>query len=208
MNKDQLNPEAAGIAERVTTALANAQLSQAEATRRAQAICPRVIRTVLHKAARLGLRPRSQDVRAAFAQVLGVDPGYLWFGVGPARRPSMLRYLETDLDEEPDEAPAAPAPSPVPVAEGARDPSGYSIKVLDDRWEPLASQGDVLHLTPSFPPGPGDRVYVRDEKGDGVYRLAQIAGDMVTLISLCGKPATRSRMGLVIHRIAAVSFLG
>lgn len=217
MSQGALNPIAAGVAERVSAALRDANLSQAEATRRAQKICPAVIRTVLHKAARLGLRPRNDEVRAAFAQVLGVDSGYLWYGVPTIRRRGMVELAAADMASydgsddysgpAPDLTPgSAPAPSACALPSDGVDLAGYSLRVHHDDWEPLASRGGTLYMTPSFPPAPGDRVYVHDEKGEGVYRLVSVGKEMVTLVSPGGRPIVRSRAGLVIHRIASITF--
>lgn len=199
-----LNGEAVGIAERVTAALNGAGLTATEAARRAKEIHPKAIRTMIHKAARQGLRPRDPDVRAAFARVLGADPVWLWFGGGRPRA-HMLDYIEQGGGEgAAEDEGGALASGELRADIQTGDPAGYALRVEGDAWEPMVSRGNVLYLTPSFPPAQNDRVYVRDGRVDGVYRLGFLGAETVVLISPIGLSTSRSRAGLVIHRIGCI----
>ncbi|MCR6632392.1 MAG: hypothetical protein NVV74_21405 [Magnetospirillum sp.] len=194
-----------GVAARVGQALTQSGLSQSDVARQAQQICPKASRAIFHNAVKHGARPRSVDVRSAFAQVLGVDPAWLWYGA-KRRTPSMLR--DELLHDEGDEGTTAPAEgSAVPVVLAVRpDPAAYLVPVTNKAWEPIASPGDCLYISPSYPPVIGDRVYLKSAQGEGLYRLLDLSADGFTLLSPIGLQTVLPRDGLVLHRVGGIAY--
>lgn len=195
--------DTAGVMARMAKALAEAGLSQSEVARRALEICPKASRPIFHNAVKHGARPRSADVRAAYARVLGVDSSWLWYGA--RRQPSMLRdellYEEVDIPSEIGDSRSAPT-----VLAVRPDPAGYLLPVSTSAWEPFAGPGDCLYLSPSYPAAAGDRVYLKSDRGEGVYRLLSTDAESVTVLSPSGLQIVLPRDGVILHRISGIVF--
>jgi hypothetical protein len=186
-------------------------MSQSEASRQAQAACPKAIRQLLSNAYIKGARPRDPEVQKAFAEALGADPLWLWFG--STANLERGRMWPSSDDEEADGEPVPEAEpergSEVPASSPSSfpmrpDPAAYAVPVATDAWEPLVRRGDCILVTPSYPPSIGSLVYVRTSAGDGIYRLAAMAGDSVVLIAPTGMPASKSASSATIHRVGGI----
>lgn len=207
------SPDAEGVMRRLADALQRAGLSQAEAARKAQQIDSRAARAVLNKSVIMGTRPRSQEVREAFARALGVNGSWLWYGHGqlPSRQgPFMVRDLVVDPDH--DLLADDPSPEKAGRATGAMpfalrpDPQAYPLPVPHDSWAPFAYRGDCLYITPSYPPVTGDRVYVRSPQGCGVFRLVTLDAASITLTSPAGLQITLPTEQTTVHKVSGAAF--
>jgi|GEM_PF-6076527 len=207
--KEILSSGALAVRSRVRQALQRAGLSQSEASRRAQASCPKAVRQLLSNAYIKGAKPRDPEVQRAFAEALGADPLWLWFGstanLERGRIWSSSDGEETDVEGvlEPERSSDVPASSPsgFPMRP---DPAAYAVPVATDTWEPLVRRGDCVLVTPSYPPTIGALVYVRTSAGDGIYRLAAMSDDGVVLIGPTGMPASKSASSATIHRVGGI----
>lgn len=206
--KSEPDYESQGIMARVSQALRQAGLTQTEVAKRAQEIHPKAARPMFHKALHNGARPRDPAVRDAFALALGVDAGWLWFGARPRRAgsPFMTRDLIVSEEEAFTDGPVAPAAAATAALAIKPDPAGYVLPVSHSLWEPMASRGDCIYISPSYPASSGDRVYVRGSQGEGIYRLVTLGEDAVTLVSPAGMQVSLPRSGVDIHRIAGIIF--
>lgn len=169
------------LSERMKRALARAQLTQWEVAEKAG-----VSTDAVHKAVQRGSVPRDAKVRQAIADVLDVDASWLWFaapaGDDPFHNPSQPRPIVLGVD------PRIPTGGlPGMVAPFLPDPKGYCLIVDHDGFRPYAQKGDVLYITPSYEPRPGDRVLIA---AGNEQRLCEFSGDEDNNI-ICTTPAGR-----------------
>jgi transcriptional regulator with XRE-family HTH domain len=168
------------LANRMREALMAAGLTQVEAAKLSG-----VQRDIIHKAVVRGSMPREARDREAVAKALNVSPAYLWFGTRPKDEGNGERL--TLFNFRP-------------------DPKGYTLLVEHDGYLPLAQRGDVLYVTPSYPARPGDRLYVKWDDSDGIFRLLE-DGDALTLLAPNGSRMTIDGRKIVEKsRIAGVIF--
>jgi transcriptional regulator with XRE-family HTH domain len=212
---ETLSAAALGIRSRVRRALQDAGITQSDVSRRAQESCPKAARQLLSNAYTRGARPRDPEVRQAFAEALGVDAQWLWFG--PRRRPSMMGYeseqeiqdglrYQADLEAQEEQLRQAKAALPqsavtLPVRP---DPAGYAVPVSTNAYEPLVRVGDCILVSPSYPPAIGALVYVRAPGAEGLYRLVANAGGAVALVTPTGMPAAIHVAPEQVHRVSAI----
>lgn len=216
-DSETLSAAALGIRSRVRRSLQDAGITQSDVSRRAQVSCPKAARQLLSNAYTRGARPRDPEVRQAFAEALGVDAQWLWFG--PRRRPSMLGYEseqdildgmqhQADLGTQDEQLRQAKAAQIVPqsaVTLPVRpDPAGYAVPVSTSAYEPLARAGDCILVSPSYPPAIGGLVYVRAPGAEGLYRLVANMGGGVALVTPTGMPAAVQVTPGQVHRVSAI----
>jgi ribosome-binding protein aMBF1 (putative translation factor) len=168
------------VARRVSMKLKEVGLLQTELARVAG-----VARDVIHKAVIRGSVPRDQRDRDAVAKMLNVSSSWLWFGGADGEGKGEL----------------------LTTAGFRPDPKAYHIVVQDEGFVPLAYPGDVLYVTPSYPPRIGDRIYMKYRGGEGVFRLLSTEEDNITVASSGGGRMTLRRSETdELHKIAGVIY--
>lgn len=164
MATKQMTRETA-VGKRMRDALTQAGLTQTEAAKLAG-----VDRGVVHKAVTRGSIPRDAETRNAVASTLKTTSSWLWFGASEtaprSNEPSERAYEVAGFN-----------------AVGFRpDQSGYVLTVEHANYGPLASKGDWLWVTPSFPAREGDKVYVGFTNGEeGLFRLEHEGDELILL---------------------------
>lgn len=157
------------LVNRMREALLRLNLTQVEAAKMAG-----VPRDMMHKAVVRGSMPREQRDRDNIAKTLGVSSAWLWFGV-------------RGKDDEPAHHP--PGGDKLTLLNFRPDPKGFTLLVDHDGFAPLAHRGDVLYVTPSYPARPGDRVYIKWDNTEGIFRLLE-ENDALTLLAPNGSRVT------------------
>jgi transcriptional regulator with XRE-family HTH domain len=152
------------LANRMREALMAHGLTQIEAAKRAS-----VARDLIHKAVVRGSMPREARDRDAIAKALLVSTAWLWFGTGTKEAVSGDRL--TIFNFRP-------------------DPKGYTLLVEHDSFAPLVNKGDVLYVTPSYDARPGDRVFVKWDRHEGIFRLLELDGHTYILQAPNGSRVT------------------
>jgi hypothetical protein len=156
------------LANRMREALLALNLTQVEAAQLAG-----VPRDLIHKAVVRGSMPREARDRESIAKALQTDAAYLWFGVGG----------------KPNGEHAPPGPEKLTLFNFRPDPKGYTLLIEHDGFAPMAARGDVLYVTPSYPARPGDRIFVRWDSSEGIFKLVE-DGDSLTVLAPNGSRMT------------------